>query len=466
MRPFWKVTSIAAAAVLTLAAGFWVRPMVEDYLSPAPKMMKTEAGTQFELGARTLVVAPHPDDETLGAGGEIEKAIAKGQQVKVVVLTSGDGYKRCVMENYNVLSPKPADYRRLGEQRHAETVAAMKHFGVKEEDVIFLGYPDGGVNGMWEENWDPDKLHLGLNGATKSPYAFAYEKEAPYCGANVVKNLTDIIRNYQPTDVMFPDPNDQHHDHWATHAFTKYVLTEQNYRGREWTYLVHRGDFPVPWMYKPNQPLKPPHALAELDTEWLVVPMSEEEKQKKKGALDRYPTQKKVMEPFLDAFVRQNELVGHYRETVLPIAPRPSDDAPLPFPDATADTFRREVEPGADLIATGAVLADGRFEIGLETKTHPHQTVDYALRTRLFRPDGVKRLDLIVRNGELREEKLASNSLPLPADAKVTINGNRIWVSLPENVLDGSSALMMSADTRQGHDSVDKSAWRSMTIKR
>ena len=39
-----------------------------------------------------LVIAPHPDDETLGAGGLIERVRAKGGTVRVVLITAGDGF--------------------------------------------------------------------------------------------------------------------------------------------------------------------------------------------------------------------------------------------------------------------------------------------------------------------------------------------------------------------------------------
>src|SRR5882757_725225 len=39
---------------------------------------------------RIVVVAPHPDDEVLGAGGLIQQARAVGAEVHVIYLTSGD----------------------------------------------------------------------------------------------------------------------------------------------------------------------------------------------------------------------------------------------------------------------------------------------------------------------------------------------------------------------------------------
>ena len=45
---------------------------------------------EFSEGDRVLIVAPHPDDEALGAGGLIQSAVDSGADVKVVYLTHGD----------------------------------------------------------------------------------------------------------------------------------------------------------------------------------------------------------------------------------------------------------------------------------------------------------------------------------------------------------------------------------------
>ena len=42
------------------------------------------------FGERALVLAPHPDDETLGCGGTIRLLLVANKRVKVVFLTSGE----------------------------------------------------------------------------------------------------------------------------------------------------------------------------------------------------------------------------------------------------------------------------------------------------------------------------------------------------------------------------------------
>ncbi|MFC4768016.1 PIG-L deacetylase family protein [Effusibacillus consociatus] len=463
-RYLWFAVGVV---LVTIFAYTFFRPFAADLLRLAKKIPPQPP---FAIGDRTLIVAPHPDDETLGGAGVIQRALAAGKRVKVVIMTNGDGFRRAAEENFMTIEPGPDDFRRLGQARRLESLNALKHFGVPEANVVFLGYPDGGVNSLWESDWDYDHLHKGLNGSVRSPYDFSYEKNAPYCGENVLKNLSEIFREFQPTDVVYPDPNDQHHDHWATSAFVKYLLTEQNYQVREWTYLVHRGDFPVPWRYEPSLPLHPPHVLAGLDTHWIYIPVTEQEETKKKAAIDKYATQTKVMGPYLHAFVRANELLGTYKDPVLPTVsgtPDFSDPNRLPYTlffDAYADTFRRQVERQADIMAVGGVLTNEKFHIGLETGGPISPQVMYNVRIRIFQPTGVKRLDLTVQNSKVSARKYAGNSLDLPSGTIVQVQGNRLWISLPRDSIDGTTSLLVAADTFIEVERIDKTAWRLIKL--
>ena len=53
---------------------------------------------------RLMVFSPHPDDETLAAGGLIQRVLSLGGSVKVVFMTSGDGFPEGV-EKENRYSP-------------------------------------------------------------------------------------------------------------------------------------------------------------------------------------------------------------------------------------------------------------------------------------------------------------------------------------------------------------------------
>ncbi len=83
--------------------------------------------------APILILAPHPDDETLGCGGLIAQACAARQPVHVLVLTDGS------RSHPNSAAYPAASLRRL---REAESRAAARALGLAEENVAFLGLPD------------------------------------------------------------------------------------------------------------------------------------------------------------------------------------------------------------------------------------------------------------------------------------------------------------------------------------
>jgi LmbE family N-acetylglucosaminyl deacetylase len=80
-----------------------------------------------------VVVAPHPDDESLGCGGLIAEAIAAGRRVRLIIISDGTG------SHPNSVS-WPAD--RLRALREAETIEAAGALGVPKTWVTFLRLPD------------------------------------------------------------------------------------------------------------------------------------------------------------------------------------------------------------------------------------------------------------------------------------------------------------------------------------
>lgn len=89
------------------------------------------------IGERpVLVLAPHPDDESLGCGGLIAECRARGHEVRVLVLTDGTGSHRHSRE-YPPL--------RLAALRMEEARAAVAELGLAADAIDFLGLPDGGA---------------------------------------------------------------------------------------------------------------------------------------------------------------------------------------------------------------------------------------------------------------------------------------------------------------------------------
>jgi LmbE family N-acetylglucosaminyl deacetylase len=87
-----------------------------------------------EAGLRPLlVVAPHPDDETLGCGVAIMRTKDIGQRVKVVVVTDGQASHHSAQVTRD----------QLIKLRQDEAIAACERMGLSADDVVFLNLPDG-----------------------------------------------------------------------------------------------------------------------------------------------------------------------------------------------------------------------------------------------------------------------------------------------------------------------------------
>jgi len=94
-----------------------------------------------------MTVHAHPDDETIGTGGAMARAVGDGHRVVLVTCTRGELGEIVVPE-----LDTPENHRRLGELRAAELEAAMAELGVTEWEN--LGYRDSDMMGR-VGNLDP-----------------------------------------------------------------------------------------------------------------------------------------------------------------------------------------------------------------------------------------------------------------------------------------------------------------------
>lgn len=82
---------------------------------------------------RVVVVAPHPDDETLGAGGTLVLLAALGTPVVIAAVTDGE-------------ASHPGRSDELRRTRAQERTEALRRLGLGHPVVHRLGLPDGGVD--------------------------------------------------------------------------------------------------------------------------------------------------------------------------------------------------------------------------------------------------------------------------------------------------------------------------------
>jgi LmbE family N-acetylglucosaminyl deacetylase len=84
--------------------------------------------------ASVVIVAAHPDDEVLGAGGVIAALAAAGTRLRLVAVTDGEASH-----------PGHRDPAALARQRAAERAEALAVLGAGGAEVLRLGLPDTGL---------------------------------------------------------------------------------------------------------------------------------------------------------------------------------------------------------------------------------------------------------------------------------------------------------------------------------
>lgn len=122
-----------------------------------------------------LVVAPHPDDETLGCGGLIAEALQRGLTVHTLFVTDGAASHP---------ASKQWPRRRLAGLRELEACEALRRLGAGDTSCTFLRLPDAAM----PEPGDP-----------------AHERAVARAGR--------IVHELSPRLALLPWRRDPHRDH-------------------------------------------------------------------------------------------------------------------------------------------------------------------------------------------------------------------------------------------------------------
>lgn len=142
-----------------------------------PHVLPLRPGTMVKEFGPTVVIAPHPDDETLGCGGAIAHL---SQDCPVQVLVISDG---------TLSHPRSRRYPALALRglREAETRSALALLGIEPAQVNFLRLPDGAV---------------------PLPNAAGF--------AQAVSRCSNYLSELAPRTILLPWRFDPHPDHRAT----------------------------------------------------------------------------------------------------------------------------------------------------------------------------------------------------------------------------------------------------------
>lgn len=159
---------------------------------------------------RLLVVAPHPDDETIATGLLIQQVLAAGGEVRVLLLTAGDNNpwpQRWVERRVNI---RPQDRQRWGRRRMAELGEAMRCLGLLPDALHRMDWPDMGLTDLLLRSGD-----------------------------EAIAAVAAAISQLGPTLVAMPALGDRHPDHGAAHVLVRLALARLDQPISTLAYLVH-----------------------------------------------------------------------------------------------------------------------------------------------------------------------------------------------------------------------------------
>lgn len=252
-----------------------------------------------------LVVAPHPDDETLCCAGVIQRVVRAGGRASVVWITSGDGSYLDLLLIEKSLTRSAARERALAARRMREARAATTLLGVVADRQLFLGYPDRGVLTLLAAHHDT-VFTSRLTGAAAVPYPDALFPGHAYTGASLERDFTAVLERVHPTLVLAPSPRDSHPDHRAAALLTLRALARRGELGTLRCWIVHGGEgWPSPRGLSPGLPLMRAPLLDGVALASFELTPAEEDL--KLAAVRAYATQLTTLAPFLLAFVRTTE---------------------------------------------------------------------------------------------------------------------------------------------------------------
>jgi N-acetylglucosamine malate deacetylase 1 len=146
---------------------------------------------------KTMIIAPHPDDEVFGMGGLICKKLSKGEEIVIVFLTDGE---KSILQN----DPKEIASKRI---ELAKQVA--KRFGIPNKNLYFFHLPDGEMGNLSTQR----------------------KKQ-------VIKDLVKLMKKHRSEEIYCSHFLDRWSDHIAASYFIKEALSEQGSGAKLYFYCV------------------------------------------------------------------------------------------------------------------------------------------------------------------------------------------------------------------------------------
>jgi LmbE family N-acetylglucosaminyl deacetylase len=169
---------------------------------------ETASNSALMRSRRVLVVAPHPDDETLGCGGLITRLAQQGSSLYIVFMTDGGASHR---------GSRAWSRARLAACREQEAIEALTRLGAGGELRAFFRLADAAMPARKSQQW-----------------------------AAAITKLETILRSFQPDLALLPWRRDPHCDHRDSWWLAKEALRRADARPLILEYAIWLEEFGAP----------------------------------------------------------------------------------------------------------------------------------------------------------------------------------------------------------------------------
>ena len=215
---------------------------------------------------RICVYSPHDDDAILGAGYAMRAALDAGAEVYIVIVCSGDcGYST------------PEEKDTIVDVRHREAVKVYRAFGIPEDHILFLNFPDFSALSYFGRNVSPSRE------------------------GNFRRTLT-LLRQKKITRVLAPNHYHEHIDHLAAGLMAAYDAPQAG--------DMHSVDWADPYPVRSTAQYS---VWAELDPEDALV-QGRDVSLRADTVLIASPDVEEAVSEGLSNYVSQQEIIADLRE--------------------------------------------------------------------------------------------------------------------------------------------------------
>ena len=250
---------------------------------------------------RILILAPHQDDEILGACTLIKRMLCANENVYIAYLTNGD-YKG----------------RDMAAIRYKESTAALNLLNMNCKRVFYFGYGDTGMkpqHSFLYRLYQMDDACLLLSKNAQQTYHpvggstlhyLCTKREASYNRLSFVQDLGFMLDISQPDIIVLPSPYDLHGDHQASFLFVNELLHKKE-RPILLTYLLHSESDDL-WPNRDGSRFRQPISLSK--TFWdsrFILDLSKEERKLKYSCIQLFKSQLYTPKGYLSAFAKKEE---------------------------------------------------------------------------------------------------------------------------------------------------------------